>query len=94
MSLFCNTNTIDVENIGLDNKNIVKKVNFKAFNDIYLIPNITELKKNCKINEIWWTPHELHFFKKSFIYSVHIFLKCNPHIDSRVAVKVLLDKGK
>lgn len=94
MNFFCNKNTIDEENIGLTNKNTVKNVNFEAFNDIYFIPNITELKKNCKIHEIWWTANELHFFRKSFIYSVHIFLKCNPDIDFRVAVKVLLDKGK
>ena len=92
MSHFCNTDTIDTYHDKNNNKE--KKVRFELFNDIYFIPNITELKKYSNLNEIWWTSNEMNFFRKSFMYSVHIFVQCNPHIDYNVAVRELLDRGK
>jgi hypothetical protein len=95
MSHFCNTNTINNHDDNANkNKNKEKKVRFDSFHDIYFIPSITELKKNSKLNDIWWTSNEMNFFRKSFMYSVHIFVQCNPHIDYKVAVKELLDRGK
>jgi len=65
MSHFCNTNTINNHDDNANkNKNKEKKVRFESFHDIYFIPSITELKKNSKLNDIWWTSNEMNFFRK------------------------------
>jgi len=81
-------------NTNKENKKNKKKVKFEAFNEIYIIPSIEELKKNGQLHDIWWTPKELNLFRKSFIYKVDVFLKTNPHLDYKVAIKDMLDKGK
>jgi len=89
MNFFFGTN-----NTNKENKKSNKKVNFQVFNEIYIIPSIEELKKNGQLQEIWWTSKELNLFRKSFIYKVDVFLKTNPHLDYKVAIKDMLEKGK
>lgn len=74
------------EALNVENKR-KKKVQFFIFNDILQIPG----KNTLDVRSIWYTKHELHFFRQMYIRDIHKLIQNNFANNIHEAIKKLCD---